>query len=336
MVDAVLEPITHVRRGRPPFDEQRRVALEVRRSLTAALPWLPSRYFYDERGSLLFDEITRLPEYYLTRTETAILERAAPGLAERVRAEELVELGSGFSQKIRLLLQALTRTGRLRRVALLDVSREALRHSLDRIEEAFPGLETRAVVGDFLDDLEGGLGPGGGRLLAFLGSTIGNVHPAEVPGFLARVRACLEPGDAFLLGVDLVKDPERLEAAYNDGAGVTAEFNRNILRVMNARVGSDFDPTAFEHRAFYDAERAWIEMRLRCRRPTEVRVPAADLRLRFSRGDEIRTEISCKYTRASLQACTRGTGLSVAEWHTDPEDLFAVALLRPDAARAAS
>jgi L-histidine N-alpha-methyltransferase len=326
----VLEAATQpARRGRP-FDEQRRVALEVRRSLTAPLPWLPSRFFYDERGSRLFDEITRLPEYYLTRTETAILEREAPGLAARVLAEELVELGSGFSDKVRLLIQAFRRGGRLRRVTLLDVSEEALRDSLDRIEREFPELEACAVVGDFLDDLAGGLGPGGGRLLAFLGSTIGNVHPREVPGFLVRVRACLEPGDRLLLGVDLVKDPSRLEAAYNDRAGVTAEFNRNILRVVNAQVGTDFDPAGFDHRAFYDAERSWIEMRLRCRRPMAVHLASADLRLLFARGDEIRTEISCKYTRASLETLTRGTGLSVVEWHTDPEGLFAVALLKPD------
>jgi L-histidine N-alpha-methyltransferase len=185
------------------------------------------------------------------------------------------------------------------------------------------------VVADFVRELHA-LGPGGDRLIAFLGSTIGNLHPDhEVPGFLTRVARQLAPGDAFLLGVDLVKDKATLEAAYNDDLGITAEFNRNILRVVNRRFGADFDPEAFAHVAFYDESRAWIEMRLRARRPMRVKVPAAGLALTLARGADIRTEISCKYTRAAVEARAARAGLAVERWFTGPERLFGLALLRP-------
>jgi L-histidine N-alpha-methyltransferase len=200
---------------------------------------------------------------------------------------------------------------------------------VEQLAARYPGLDVRGVVGDFVEDLEA-IGPGGDRLIAFLGSTIGNLHPEhEVPTFLRRVASRLAPADAFLLGVDLVKDKATLEAAYNDAQGLTAEFNRNILRVVNRRFGADFDPDAFEHVAFYDEERAWIEMRLRARRPLTVRVRAARTTLTLARGAEIRTEISCKYTREALEASARGTGLAVAEWFTGPERLFGLALMRP-------
>jgi L-histidine N-alpha-methyltransferase len=306
-------------------------AEELRRALGAApLPSIPSRYFYDERGSRLFEAITALPEYYLTRVEHALLARVAGDLARCAPVSELVELGSGASAKVRLLIDALGGEGRLRRCVLLDISAEALRESVAALVTAYPALAFRGVIGDFVEDLEA-IGPGGDRLIAFLGSTIGNLHPTrEVPAFLARVARQLEPGDAFLLGVDLVKDRETLEAAYNDAAGVTAEFNRNILRVVNRRFDADFDPADFEHVAFYDEERRWIEMRLRARRRVRARVRGAGLVVSLPRGGEIRTEISCKYTRRTLAACARGTGLAIERWFSGRERAFALALLRRD------
>jgi L-histidine N-alpha-methyltransferase len=310
-----------------PHDE----AAELRAALTGSpLPSIPSKYFYDERGSRLFEAITALPEYYLTRAEHALLERIAGEVARLAPAAELVELGSGASAKVRLLVDALQATGRLRRLSLLDISEEVLRESVASLRAAYPELEVAGLVGDFVRDLAA-LGPGGGRFVAFLGSTIGNLDPErEVPAFFRGVARALMPGDAFLLGVDLVKDKARLEAAYNDAQGLTAEFNRNILRVVNRRFAADFDPDAFAHVAFYDEGHAWIEMRLRARRPMRVHVRAAATTLALACGAEIRTEISCKYTRESLAARARGTGLRVAEWFSDSEGLFALALLRPD------
>jgi L-histidine N-alpha-methyltransferase len=302
------------------------MAAEVREGLTAQPRWLPSKYFYDDRGSRLFEEITALPEYYQTRTEERLLTTVAADVVERVQPAELVELGSGAGRKTRLLLGAMARAGRLKRCLLLDISPRVLAESARALARDFPGLSVRGVVGEFLEDLAL-LGTGGGRLAAFFAGTIGNLHPAEVPPFLGRIAERLEPGDGFLVGLDLVKDVGRLEAAYNDSAGVTAEFNRNILRVLNDRLGADFDPEAFAHVAFYDRANAWIEMRLRSSRPQRVRIPATCLDLSFEPGDEIRTEISCKYTHASFEALLPGTGLGVDRWYTDPDDLFALALL---------
>ena len=309
-----------------------RMAREVRTGLlTQPLPTLPCKYFYDERGSELFDEITRLPEYYPTRTEEAILASIADDVVARVRPRELAELGSGVGRKVRILLDAMRRRGLLERCVLFDISHEVLTESVEALAADYPGMDVRGVVGDFLQDLEA-LGPGGGRLGLFLAGTIGNLHPDEVPGFLRGVAQQLEPGDGFLVGVDLVKDPARLNAAYNDAAGVTAEFNRNILRVINRTFGADFDPEAFEHVAFYDPDNAWIEMRLRARRRMRVRVPYAGVALRLETGDEIRTELSCKYTRQSFSSRLANTGLVLECWFTDPQDLFASALLRKSGA----
>ena len=307
-------------------DQAARMAAEVRAGLTARPRSLPSKYFYDDRGSRLFEDITRLPEYYLTRTEERLLAGIAADVVARVRPTELVELGSGAGRKVRLLLAAMARAGLLERCVLMDINASFLSNASQALAADFPGLKVHGLVGDFVDDL-GLLGPGGGRLAAFFASTIGNLHPAEVPAFLARVAEHLAPADAFLVGVDLVKDVAHLEAAYNDAAGVTAEFNRNILRVMNDRLGADFDPEAFEHVAFYDQAHAWIEMRLRSRKLQRVRIPAARLDLAFEAGEEIRTEISCKYTRESFAALLPGTGLALERWYTDPENLFALALL---------
>jgi L-histidine N-alpha-methyltransferase len=310
-------------------DADRAAIVELQEGLAAEpLPWLPSKYFYDERGSRLFEQITELPEYYLTRAETTVLAFAAGEIARAAPARELVELGGGASPKLRLLIDALVGEG-LAGCLLLDISPEALRRSVASLGRDYPQLAVRGLVGDFVHDLRA-LGAGGGRLVAFLGSTIGNLHPErEVPAFLSLLRRQLAPGDALLLGVDLVKDRAVLEAAYNDSRGVTAEFNRNILRVVNRRFGADFDPAAFGHVAFFDEREGWIEMRLRALRPVRVRVRAAGLTLDLAAGGEIRTEISCKYTRQRVEQCARGTGLALERWFSDPERLFGLALLRP-------
>jgi L-histidine N-alpha-methyltransferase len=291
------------------------------------LPELPCKYFYDERGCALFEEITRLPEYYPTRTEMGILAEHADAIVEAVAPCEVVELGPGSCRKIRFFLDAVRHRGWLEAVQLLETSEAALAASVSRLQRDYPEARVSGVVGDFLRDLSA-LGPGGGRLILFLAGTIGNLHPDEVPPFLQEVAAVLEPEDGFLVGVDLVKDEACLHAAYNDSAGVTAEFNRNILRVLNDRLGADFDPWDFEHRAFYDPERQWIEMRLRARRTLKARIPAVGVTLALQPGDEIRTELSCKYTRESFAARLAGTGLVLERWITDPQGLFASVLLR--------
>jgi L-histidine Nalpha-methyltransferase len=318
-----------VRRARPERDVVAAMAADVREGLRGPFPSLPCKYFYDDRGSALFEEITRLPEYYQTRTEEALLEQVAGAVLERTRPRELVELGSGAGRKIRVLLDRLAKSGRLERCLLMDVNALFLGESADALQSAYPSAEVRGVLGDFTEDLSD-LGPGGGRLLLFFAGTLGNLHPDHVPAFFRRAGGVLVPGDGFLVGVDLVKDTARLEAAYNDAAGVTARFNLNILRVLNNRLGADFDLADFEHVAFYDEANAWIEMRVRARRPCRALVPRAGLALRFERGQEIRTELSCKYTRASLERHLAGTGLVLDRWFTDREDLFALALLRRD------
>jgi L-histidine N-alpha-methyltransferase len=317
-----------VRRTRTAEQAFQAMAAEVREGLSRRpLPELPCKYFYDERGSALFEAITELPEYYQTRTESALLEAHATAIAEATGPVELVELGSGAGHKIRLFLDAMRSRGSLESVVLLEISEGYLRDSVDRLQADYPEAAVRGIVGDFTHDLSE-LGPGGGRLLLFLAGTIGNLHPDDVPALFREAAAVLAPGDGFLVGVDLVKDEARLHAAYNDAAGVTAEFNRNILRVLNHRLRADFDPDHFEHRAFYDAERQWIEMRLRARRPLTARVPAAGVTLTLEAGDEIRTELSCKYTQESLLARLAGTGLVLERFISDPERLFASVLLR--------
>jgi L-histidine N-alpha-methyltransferase len=320
-VDPVIE------RVRSREEELAVMAREVAAGLKAPLPTLPSKYFYDARGSILFERITRLPEYYPTRVEDAIHAAAADDIVERARPRELVELGSGMGAKTRRLLDRITaRDEDLASCVLLDVDEAALRASLVTLHAAYPGLRARAIAGDFLRDIPR-VGPSaGGRMIGFLGGTLGNLDPARVPAFFTSAASILVPGDTFLLGVDLVKDVGRLEAAYNDSAGVTAEFNRNLLRVVNARLGADFEVDAFDHVAFYDQARHWIEMRLRATRATTVHV--AGIERAFAPGDEIRTEISCKYTRARLETALAGTGLAMEAWYTDDAADFAVTLLR--------
>jgi L-histidine N-alpha-methyltransferase len=293
--------------------------------LTSSPKSLPPRWFYDERGSALFDQITRLPEYYPTRVERALLRASAPEIAAVSGADVLVELGSGTSEKTRLLLDALRAAGRLRRFVPFDVDASVLRAAADSVSADYPGVEVHPVVGDFTRHLTE-LPRSGRRLVAFLGSTIGNLEPGPRADFLAALSATLHPGDCFLLGTDLVKDPVRLVRAYDDTDGVTAAFNRNVLAVLNRELGADFQPDSFEHVALWDAGREWIEMRLRSRTDQCVRIPAVDLQVQFSAGEEMRTEVSAKFRRRGVAAELGAAGLSMTHWWSDPAGDFGLSL----------
>jgi L-histidine N-alpha-methyltransferase len=304
------------------------LAEDVRRGLALPLKELPPKYFYDERGSELFDRITSLPEYYPTRCEREILNRHAPAIVERSGADELVELGSGTASKTRALLYAMAGQGRLERYVPFDVDESVVQASASELTEAYPGLHVHGVVGDFGRDL-GQIPDGERRLFAFLGGTIGNLYPDERAEFLARLRGVMGPTDRLVIGTDLVKDREVLEAAYNDSAGVTAEFNRNVLRVINAGLGGDFEPEAFEHVAFFDEANSWIEMRLRANGAQVVRINDAGLELRFADGEEIRTEISAKFTRDAVMRELKAAGLALDDFFTDGAGLFGLAFASP-------
>ena len=313
--------------------EQARVALrtDVLLGLTAEPRHLPPKYFYDARGSALFEEITALPEYYPTRTEAALLAAHVDEIAALSGAGTLVELGSGSSAKTRLLLDAFLRAGALRRYVPQDVSETALRGALDALAQRYPELALHGVVGDFtrhLDRLPSGDGAGDQRLVAFLGGTIGNLVPAERAVFLERLRAASEPGEQLLLGAALVTDPEVLVAAYDDAAGVTAEFNRNVLRVLNRELHADLDVDAFTHVALWDAEREWIEMRLRASRAMEVTVRDLGLVVDFAEGEELHTEISAKFRPAGLAAELAAAGYAVRRTWVDPLERFTLMLAR--------
>ncbi len=298
---------------------------DVRAGLTAEPKWLPPRWFYDARGSELFEEITRLPEYYPTRAEREVLAARATEVAALTRAKTLVELGSGASEKTRLLLDALSATGKLGAFVPLDVSASALAQSTAAIAAAYPGLSVRGIVGDFNRHL-GAVPAGGSRLVAFLGGTIGNLLPDERAGFLTALRASAEPGEWLLLGTDLVKAPSTLVPAYDDAAGVTAEFNRNVLRVVNRELDADFDPDAFAHVALWDAEREWIEMRLRAAHASTVRVGALDLTVRFAAGEELHTEVSAKFRPDGVRAELAAGGYATVRQWTDAAGRFLVTL----------
>jgi L-histidine Nalpha-methyltransferase len=299
------------------------LADDVRDGLAHPPRELPPKYFYDARGSELFDEITTLPEYYPTRCERAILNRHAPEIV--AGADELVELGSGTASKTRALLYAMAGAGTLRRYVPFDVDQSVVEASAAELVELYPGLAVHGVVGDFGRDL-GRLPPGDRRLIAFLGGTIGNMHPPARAEFLAELREVMGVGDRVVLGTDLVKDPAVLVAAYDDSAGVTAEFNRNVLRVLNAELGADFDAGAWEHVARFDSEASRIEIVLRAVRAQVVSVPGASLELEFAAGDEIRTEISTKFTPESVERELAAAGLELDEFLTDDETLFGLAL----------
>jgi L-histidine Nalpha-methyltransferase len=329
-----MEPVTQadqvvVRTYLGPSDE-RSLADDVLDGLTKPFKELPPKHFYDARGAELFDRICELPEYYPTRAERAILEERSAEIAALTGAGELVELGSGTAAKTRLLLSALHEGGTLRRYVPIDVTERMVRDCAEALVGEYPGLAVHGIVGDFERHLAHVPPPEAPRIVAFLGGTIGNFTPGSRRRFLRGLAKLLRPGQDFLLlGTDLVKDPGVLEAAYDDRAGVTADFNRNVLRVVNRELGGDFDVDAFEHVAFFDHEREWIEMRLRAQRRMTVRIAALDLEIEFAAREELRTEISAKFTPERLSGDLAAAGLEIVEVLTDPGERFALSLSRP-------
>ena len=301
------------------------LAVDARMGLSAPFKELPPKYFYDERGSILFEEITRLPEYYPTRAERAILDRHGEEVVAAAEPSTLMELGSGSAVKTRRLLDAMRDAGSLEAYVPVDISEEITRHTAGQLVEEYPGLRVHGVICDYETHLERVPREPGG-LIAFLGGTIGNFQPQIRRSFLARIASLMYPEDRFLLGTDLVKDRDRLEAAYNDSAGVTAEFNKNVLQVLNRELGADFDPAAFVHLAFWDELNSWIDIRLRSLARQTVTIPTLGMEVEFADGEEMRTEISAKFTRDQLEAVYREVGLEIVDWWTDPEDLFALSL----------
>lgn len=298
---------------------------DVLTGLTATPKTLPPKWFYDARGSELFEEITRLPEYYPTRAEREVLADRAGEIAALTGARTLVELGSGSSEKTRLLLDALRSAGTLREIVALDVSDAALEQSVALLRETYAPAAVHGVVGDFTQHLA--LLPGGApRMVVFLGGTIGNLVPAERAKFLSALRDNLQAGEWLLLGTDLVKDPDTLVRAYDDGQGVTAEFNRNVLHVLNRELGADFDTSAFEHVAVWDEQEEWIEMRLRATRAMRVRIPEVNLEVDFAEGEEMRTEVSAKFRPARVAAELADAGFALSRWWTDRPGRFGVSL----------
>jgi L-histidine N-alpha-methyltransferase len=300
---------------------------DARVGLTSRPKDIPPKWFYDDRGSELFDEITRLPEYYPTRCERAILAAHAGEIVRRAGADTLVELGSGTSEKTRLLLDAMRDNNSLVRFVPFDVSKRTLHDAAAAIEKEYPVVDVQPVVGDFTLDLDT-IPHVGTRLVAFLGGTIGNLLPPARAEFLASVAAMLGPDDRFLLGTDLVKDVDRLVAAYDDAQGITAAFNKNVLLVMNRELDAAFDVDAFDHVAVWDAENEWIEMRLRSRVDQAVPVKALELSVPFVAGEEMRTEVSAKFRRERVAEELAAAGMELVDWWTDPGNDFALSLAR--------
>jgi L-histidine Nalpha-methyltransferase len=311
--------------------DERSLADDVLDGLTRPFKELPPKHLYDAHGAALFDRICELPEYYPTRAERAILEARAGDIVAATGAAELVELGSGTAAKTRLLLRAMAAARTLRRYVPIDVTEDVVRDTAEALAAELPGLAVHGIVGDFERHLRHVPPPEAGpRVVAFLGGTIGNFPPGSRRRFLRRIARLLRPGrDHLLLGCDLVKDPATLEAAYDDSAGVTAEFNRNVLRVVNRELGADFEVEAFDHVAFYDREREWIEMRLRAQRRMDVHVAALGLDVAFAPREEVRTEISAKFTPQRLRADLAAAGLALRDVLTDPQRRFALALGAP-------
>ncbi|ARP68846.1 L-histidine N(alpha)-methyltransferase [Streptomyces pluripotens] len=312
----------HVTRTLPEDATDAALRADVLHGLTEMPKWLPPKWFYDARGSELFEQITELPEYYPTRAEREILATRSGEIAAASGARTLVELGSGSSEKTRYLIDALTP---LASYVPVDVSESALTQAGRALIADLPGLDVHAVIADFTAPLALPATPGP-RLLAFLGGTIGNLLPAERAAFLASVRTLLAPGDGLLLGTDLVKDEDVLVRAYDDAAGVTAAFNKNVLTVVNRELGADFDPDAFDHRALWNAEREWIEMRLRSRTAQTVKVPALDLAVHFAADEELRTEVSAKFHKQRVITELAAAGLALTDWWTDTQGRFALSL----------
>lgn len=311
-------------------DEERSLADDVLDGLTRPFKELPPKHFYDSRGAKLFDQICDLPEYYPTRAERSILTDSAQEIASLTGAEELVELGSGTAAKTRVLLDALHASGTLRRYVPLDVTEAVVRDCATELIDEYPGLQVHGVIGDFERHLDRvPAATEGPRLLAFLGGTIGNFPPGSRRRLLRAIADLLRPSDHLLMGTDLVKDPKVLEAAYNDEQGITAEFNRNLLHVLNRELNAEFDPGSFDHVALFDRDHEWIEMRLRSQREQTIAVKAVGLSVHFDAGEEMRTEISAKFTKHRLDADLAAAGLERVQWLTDEAGQFALTLSRP-------
>jgi L-histidine N-alpha-methyltransferase len=309
--------------GETPFH----LAADTRAGLSANPKTMLPKYFYDAEGSRLFELITELPEYYQTRTERSILAAAARDIIDEFRPAVLLEFGSGSASKTRVLLDAMRDAGTLKGYGSIDVSADASRRAAAALLEEYPDIRVEAVIGDFEHPHDLPF-PGDARLILFLGSTIGNLERRDAIAFLKGVAAEMSSEDAFLIGIDLVKDVDTLEAAYNDAAGVTAAFNRNVLHVMNRHLGADFDPAAFEHVAFFNAEQSRIEMHLESARDQTVVLSKLGLAIDLVAGETIRTEVSYKYTRSTAESLLRAAGLRIQRWSTDPDELFAVAIAR--------
>jgi len=308
-----------------PRDHRTHLLEDVRHGLTAYRKHLPSKYFYDARGSELFEEITAQPEYYLTPAETEILARHSDDLMARIKPDELVELGSGSSRKTLMLIEAMHRSGGGKRYVPIDISEDALRAAALKLCTTYTWLEVEGLVGDYVADLDK-VRRRGRRLIVYLGSTIGNYVPTLRYSLLRAVAAALDPGDSFLLGVDLVKDEATMTAAYDDAAGVSAEFNLNILAVVNRDLDGDIPIGAFEHVTRFDKQFSCMAQSLRATRDVVANIRALDLAVTFHAGEEIHTEVSCKFTRDGVDGDFAAAGMRVDDWLTDSKDRFAVAL----------
>ncbi len=300
----------------------RRDALE---GLSAVHKSIPSKWFYDYTGSMLFDEITRLPEYYLTRSERQILSRRAATIVQLTRAEAMVELGCGLSEKTRVLLDAFRRRGNLKRFLPFDVDSEVLKMAATELLDRYPDLEVQGIVGDFERHLSA-IDVPERSLVIFLGSTIGNLNPLQRNALLTELSGSLKPGDCLLLGVDLIKEVELIKAAYNDSAGISAAFNLNMLNVLNTRLGGNIDVDAFTHIARFNPQTEQMEMFLRSARPQRARLEAIDLDVEFARGEQIHTEISAKFRKQGIEAELRDASLEPRRWWTDKDQYFALSL----------
>ena len=311
-----------------PEDVQRQMRQDALVGLQAPEKSIPPVWFYDERGSRLFEEITQLPEYYPTRAERALLETHAASIAQLSKADTLVELGAGSCEKTRVLLSALQHAGTLTRYVPFDVSDEFLRGAATALSEEYGALDIHLVIGDFHHHLTE-IPTDGRRMVAFLGGTIGNLNPAQRARFLFDLNCTMSSDDSLLLGADLVKDRGRLVSAYDDAAGVTADFNRNVLHVLNEQLGGDFDPERFRHVALWNEEEQWIEMRLRAERPTEVSLSGAGITVSFDEGEDLLTEISAKFTPERIERELSEAGFVVeGVWGAD-EGEFLLALAHP-------
>ncbi|WP_026532711.1 L-histidine N(alpha)-methyltransferase [Arthrobacter sp. H41] len=320
-----LEIVHHL----PPHYLERALRQDVLDGLSKPVKTLPPKWFYDRRGSELFEQITQLPEYFPTRTERRILEESADEIAAASPAEMLIELGSGSSRKTPLLLDALKNAGPLQSYVAVDVSDSALTDANNELSREYPDLILQAVAADFESQLQ--LLPSDGhRMVAFLGGTIGNLEPDARARFLVQVRELLgKEGGSLLIGTGLVQPPEVLIPAYDDASGVTADFNRNVLRVLNAELGADFDVEAFDHVAVWNEAEEWIEMRLRATRAMRVRLPGAGIEISFDRGEDLRTEVSAKFRPEKIAAELEAARLTVVGQWTDAEERYAMTLAEP-------